>query len=114
MKIILAGSRSIIDRKHVVKVIIKADWHITEVVSGGAKGVDTLGEDWAKINEIPIKCFPAEWSKYGKSAGYKRNEQMADYAEALIAIWDGKSRGTFHMINIARKKKLRVCVYIVD
>lgn len=72
-----------------------------QIVSGTAKGADKLGERYAKENYISLKQFPAEWSKYGKSAGYKRNVQMAEYADALIAFWDGKSKGTKHMIDIA-------------
>ena len=91
--------------------IEEIDWQITEIVSGGAKGVDKLGEDWAEANYMSLKIFPANWYKYGKSAGYKRNEEMAEYADALIAIWDGKSKGTKHMIDIAKKQGLIVAIF---
>ena len=80
------------------------------VVSGGAKGADSLGEQWAKEEEREVVVFPAEWDKYGKSAGYRRNVQMAEYAESLVAFWDGKSKGTKHMIDIAIDKGLLVKV----
>ena len=76
---------------------------ITEVVSGGAQGVDTLGEVWAEKHDIPVKQFLAEWDVYGRSAGYRRNEEMGDYADVLLAIWDGKSRGTKHMIDYMKQ-----------
>ena len=76
---------------------------ITEVISGGAKGADKMGEEWAKQHNIPIKKFPADWKKYGKAAGPIRNTQMAKYGEALIAIWDGKSVGTEDILKKVKK-----------
>lgn len=113
MKVIIAGSRTVTDLAIIETAIRKADFPITEVVSGGARGVDTLGEEYAKKNGIPIKRFPANWDKYGKSAGYKRNVQMAEYADALIAVWDGESRGTMHMINIARDLGIKNFIYFL-
>jgi len=78
----------------------------TEVVSGCARGADTFGETIAKKLKLPIVKYPAYWNKFGKSAGYKRNVQMADNAEALIAFEGGK--GTAMMIDIATKKGLKV------
>ena len=110
-KVIIAGSRDI--KINIKKVFPRLD-KITskkssiEIVSGTARGGDRLGEAWARTNGHEVKKFPADWGKYGRSAGYKRNEQMADYADALIAIWDGKSKGTKHMIDIATKKGLPV------
>jgi hypothetical protein len=109
MKVIIAGSRSIYYINLVVRAIKESGFDITEVVCGEARGVDTLGKRWAKGNNIPVKSFPADWETYGKSAGYKRNVDMAEYAEALIAITIG-SPGTKHMINISRNKGLLVFV----
>jgi len=67
---------------------------------------------YANERGYPIKQFPADWNKYGKSAGYKRNEEMAKYADALIAFWDGKSKGTKHMIDLAKRYGLKVKVVI--
>ncbi len=84
---------------------------ITEVVCGEARGVDTLGKQWAQKHNIPVKSFPANWDKYGKAAGYIRNEDMADYADSLIAVIYIEdqyrmvgTRGTTHMINLAKEK----------
>lgn len=97
MKLIIAGSRTINE--------INGDWidtfipHIDEVVCGMAKGVDLCGKYYADLREIPVKEFPADWEKYKKGAGFIRNEQMANYADELLAFWDGKSKGTQHMIH---------------
>lgn len=109
MRVIVAGSRTIRDRVLVDKAIKDSGFEITELVSGCAQGVDQLGEWWANRNKIPIRKFPAVWSM-GRSAGIQRNIQMANYAEALIAVWDGTSRGTKHMIDEARKRGLKVYV----
>jgi len=111
MKVIIAGSRSVKKLATVEKAInlalaSKPRLHIDEVVSGTARGVDQLGEEFADKHSITIKRFPADWDTHGRSAGYKRNVVMARYADALIAIWDGKSRGTAHMIDIAREHNL--------
>lgn len=114
MKVIIAGSRSVTDIWHVYRAITYSGLEITEVVSGCARGVDKLGEEWALMQPIPIKRFPADWDFYGKSAGHKRNKQMAEYADALIAIWNGSSPGTKDMIEQATKRGLKVYILLVD
>ena len=79
-------------------------------MSGHARGADKLGEAYAQSKGYDVKIMPADWETYGKSAGYKRNEAMAGVSDALVAFWDGKSRGTMHMINLAKAKGLRVHV----
>jgi len=111
MKTIIAGSRDGVRFQDVEKAMEICGWVPTEVVSGKARGVDTMGERWSYERQIPIIDFPADWDEHGKSAGYIRNTEMGDYAEALVAIWDGGSRGTMHMINIAKKKGLTVYVH---
>lgn len=111
MKVIIAGSRDITDYRQVEAAYLSSNMVITEIVSGGARGVDSLGEQVAKNFGIPVKVFPADWNKYGKRAGALRNIQMANYAEGLIAIWDGKSKGTKHMIDEANKLGLSVYIF---
>lgn len=84
---------------------------MTEVVSGCAQGADAHGETVARSMGIPVSRFPADWKQYGKSAGIRRNAQMAEYADALIAVWDGESRGTKNMIELASARGLLVFVY---
>ena len=119
MKLIVAGSRSIV-RYAVVSTAIHAackkweDPTVDEIVSGMARGVDTLAVRYANINGIPVKAMPADWKGDGRSAGYKRNVRMAEYADALVAIWDGVSVGTKHMVDTARARGLLVAVYLVE
>jgi hypothetical protein len=108
MKTIIAGSRTIIDYDIVEKAILDSGFNITQVISGMAKGVDTLGELWAiKNNKRIIQC-PADWNKNGKMAGYMRNIEMANIADALIVIIENNSRGSSHMSVIARDRGLHI------
>ena len=115
MKVIIAGTRTITDKAILAEALMACpkDIVITEVVSGCANGVDTLGELFAAEFNIPVKKFPAEWDAFGKAAGPRRNEQMARYADALIAVWDGQSRGTLDMIAKAKVRGLKVYVHQV-
>jgi hypothetical protein len=80
------------------------------IVSGHARGADALGEKYAQDEGFALEIYPAQWKKLGKQAGYRRNEQMAEVADALIAFWDGSSKGTKHMIDIMNEKNLLVRV----
>ncbi len=113
LRTIIAGSRTITNYHHVEKAIALSGFKPTEIVSGTARGVDQLGEIWAKNNNIPVAQYPADWDRYGKSAGYRRNEVMAKNADALIAVWDGSSKGTVHMIELAKENGLKVYVHTV-
>lgn len=113
MKTIIAGSRSVTDFKIVNQAIKNSGFSISEVVSGCARGVDRLGEGWAGEAGIKVARFPAEWDTHGKAAGVIRNREMARYADALVAVWDGKSRGTKNMIETARECGLDVYVEVV-
>ena len=115
------------------QAITESGFKITEVISGDAKGVDKIGEMWAKVNNIPVTKFPAEWNnlkqagaiiktrqnpwkkkkeKYNANAGFYRNEEMAKYSDALIAIQvEGDTPGTQHMIKTAQKYNLKIFVY---
>ena len=100
MRVIIAGGRDFnsysILNKVVSKIInIKEDI----IISGGARGADSLGADWALDHFVPLEVHPANWDRYGKSAGYIRNAEMGECADTLIAFWDGKSKGTLNMIK---------------
>ncbi len=112
MKIIIAGSRDFNNYellKEKIDFLTSKISENIEIVSGNARGADALGEKYAKENNHDLKLFPADWS-IGKSAGYIRNKQMADYADALIAFWDGESKGTKMMIELAKQMNLKVKV----
>ena len=108
MKTIIAGTRTFTNYKLLSEAMENLPWQPSTIISGAARGADKLGERWAKANDIPIEQFPADWQKFGKSAGYRRNVQMAEAAEALVAFWDGKSRGTNHMLKIAKERNLKI------
>lgn len=114
MKTIIAGSRTVTDYSIVLKAIQLSKFDISEVVSGGARGADSLGERFAKENKIPVKIFPANWEMYGKKAGFLRNREMAEYGEALIAIMINNSKGTSNMISLAKEKGLKVYVLEIE
>lgn len=103
MKTIIAGSRSITEYDDVLNGIENSGIDITEVFSGMAIGVDKLGERYAKENNIVIRYYPANWTEYGKSAGYRRNVTMGEAADAAIIVWDGVSKGSKHMIDIMKQ-----------
>ena len=114
MKVIVAGSRNIQAPYHVAQAIYSSPFSVSEIVSGGARGVDTLGEHWAYEHARPVTKFVPDWDKFGKGAGFRRNDQMAEYADALIAVWDGKSKGTEHMIKTMEALGKPVHVHRVD
>lgn len=114
-KVIIAGGRDFFDynllREKVNNILIeKRATHKIVIVSGCARGADTLGMRYASENIFDVEEYPAEWDKYGKKAGYMRNIEMAENANALIAFWDGKSKGTKHMIDIATERNLPIRV----
>lgn len=114
-KIIIAGGRDFMDynllREKVNKILQeKRVTHKIVIISGCARGADTLGIRYASENVFDVEEYPAEWDKYGKKAGYMRNAEMAENANALIAFWDGKSKGTKHMIDIATEKNMPIRV----
>ncbi len=108
MKVIIAGSRQIEDFDILKKIINDMDWNITEVVSGGCRGVDEMGEKWAKDNGVDIKIFHADWAKYGREAGELRNREMAEYADGLLLLWDGKSPGSSCMLRESAKANIKI------
>lgn len=123
LRVIIAGSRYFDDFPKLINSCIDILFKITEqnkdlekirIVSGTARGADQLGEQYAKIAGYEVSRFPADWEGLGKRAGYVRNAEMAKFAVAddnrgvLIAFWDGKSKGTKHMIDLAEKNGLEV------
>jgi hypothetical protein len=110
MRVVIAGSRGITDYSVLKDAIAQSDFSITEVVSGCARGVDTLGERWAKEHGIPVKQFWPDWGRFGRAAGKYRNSEMAEYCDAGIILWDGESKGTLDMIDRMRRRRRRCLV----
>jgi len=113
MNVIIAGSRTYEKYDELLDCIEEANINITKVISGGASGVDKLGERYAHENNKELEVYRADWNKHGKAAGPIRNRQMAAVADGLIALWDGKSPGTKNMIDEANKKNLVVYVRMI-
>lgn len=109
---IIAGSRSA-TQKDVDAALAACPWSpgITRVVTGCARGADTYGVAWAQARGLPVERFPAYWEQYGRHAGHIRNMAMAMSTDALVAAWDGKSRGTRDMIHEAEARELKVFVW---
>lgn len=114
VKIVIAGGRDFKDYKLLEE---RCDYYLQDavekgytikIVCGCAKGADKLGERYAKARGYEVIYYPANWEKYGKRAGYLRNEEMAIAGDALIAFWDNQSRGTKHMIDLAGKHNLHI------
>ena len=116
-KTIIAGGRDFMDynllKEKVNKILQeKKVTHKIVIISGCARGADTLGLRYATENAFDVEKYPAEWGNYGKKAGYMRNVEMAENADAIIAFWDGKSKGTKHMIDIATERNLPIRIII--
>lgn len=108
MKLIVAGSRSITDTNAVFEILdreiatrlqLSTTNHSVRILHGGARGVDRIAGQYAATRNYPVTEFPADWEKYGRSAGPIRNREMVNQADALLAIWDGASPGTRNMIK---------------
>ena len=110
MRIAVIGSRDFNDYDQ-LKMVLNEHDNIELLVSGGAKGADSLGESWAKEKNVPTLIFKPEWDKYGRSAGFKRNQDIVNNSDLVIAFWDGQSRGTKSSIDLC--KKLAVDVKII-
>jgi hypothetical protein len=82
-------------------------------ISGLARGPDKMLVEWAKANDKDWVEFPADWDKHGKKAGYLRNQEMADHSTHAFAFWDGKSRGTKHMLDTCLRQKIHVLLTLV-
>ena len=109
-KVVIAGCR---DYNNYDKAKMYIDYYLSNmrkandiiILSGCASGVDAIGERYAKENGLKVEKYPANWEKYGKSAGPKRNEEMAENCDCVICFWDSKSKGTKSMIDFAKKYK---------
>lgn len=123
MKLAIIGSRNFSNRELLVATLLrhygpydiiskKTDWSFSEIISGGAKGADSLGASFAREAFIPLVEHLPDWDKHGKSAGFIRNELIIKDADEILAFWDGVSRGTAHSLRLAKaQKKPTLIVY---
>ena len=103
MRIAIIGSRNFDNYKLVIETLKPYKSKISLIVSGAAKGADSLGEKWAIDNKIQTLIFPADWEKHGKRAGFIRNEDIIKNCDGVIAFWNGISKGTAHSLSLAEK-----------
>jgi len=108
MKLAVIGSRTFSYYTFMCSVLDQ--YEITMIISGGARGADTLAEKYAKDHDIPIMTYSADWKRFGRSAGNQRNFQIIDDCDEVVAFWDGESKGTDHSIGYAEQcnKKVRI------
>jgi len=116
MNVIIAGTRTLFDYDLVAGVCdtVLANIAVTKMTNGDGPGTDQCGKRYARERGYPLELYPADWKTFGRSAGPKRNRQMALVADMLIAFWDGKSRGTLSMIREAKNRNLIIRVFRYD
>lgn len=117
MKLLIAGSRSLDFPVVVITHLVDCyfpDQNIECIITGGARGIDTNAAEYAHKHNIPLLEYYPDWDKHGKRAGILRNEVMGNEADALLAIWDGKSKGTEHMISYMIKLNKPVCIELIN
>lgn len=114
MKLAIIGSRTFNDYYAAEQVFLKEfrEQDITEIVSGGAKGADLIGKDIAVNFKLKYKEFLPDWQKFGRSAGFRRNQDIIDYCDLVLAFWDGKSKGTANSIDIATRQGKKVITHL--
>jgi hypothetical protein len=113
MKTIITGSKEM-DNMHVVQAAIEAsDFAIDEVVTGAGRGVDHLGEQWARKQGLSVKTVPPDRLRYGDRATAQQEHELIRRADALIVVWDGRNRDTLRLINHARRRGLKVHIHRV-
>lgn len=115
LKVIVAGGRDFIDVEAATDFlnrVYQKRYVRIEVVCGEAIGADLVGRRIAEANNCTIHSFPAQWDTFGRSAGYRRNAEMGNFADELVAFWDGKSKGTRHMITYMQKLGKPVHIYV--
>ena len=110
MKVAIIGSRNLVN----VEISKYIPENTAEIISGGARGIDTLAEEWAEKNGIPKTIIKPEYERFKRGAPLKRNEKIVELADVIIALWDGKSRGTKFTIDYAKKVKKEVNIYILE
>lgn len=113
IRLAIVGSRGFQDYDFLKQCIdqLAANNEIIEIVSGEARGADTLGERYARENGIPTKIFRPDWDKFGKSAGFRRNITIVNNADVVAAFWDGRSRGTANTIDLTKKANKTLFIF---
>jgi hypothetical protein len=113
LKLAIIGSRGFDDAELLENTLEPYRSRVSLVISGGAKGADSLGEEWAKAYNIPTKIYLPDWEKHGKGAGFIRNVEIIGACDVVIAFWDKKSKGTAHAMGLAKEvnKPVRIIYF---
>lgn len=115
IRLAIVGGRNFQDYDYMKRCIdqLRKEYSVIGIISGGARGADTLGERYAREAGIDTRIFPADWDRYGKSAGFRRNRDIVANCDAVAAFWDGRSKGTQNTIELARAagKPVRIFKY---
>jgi len=109
MKLIISGGRNYKFTQDDIDLLDSLKHLVTEIITGGANGADAEGGQWAMANKIPVKIYGAKWRMYGKSAGVRRNKQMAKYGDAVLLFTGG--RGTENMMDCAKEERIFIFDY---
>jgi len=113
VKIGIVGSRNLnLEPSFIIDKL--KNYNITEIVSGGAKGIDSLAKEVSTILNIPFTEFKPDYNEYGRIAPFIRNEQIVDHSDVIFAFWDGESRGTQHTLKIAKRKKRPYKIFTIN
>jgi len=108
MRTLICGSRDFLDGQAAFRFLDSLRTQPTLVISGAARGADTIARAWAIHRKIPLQEYPADWKLHGKGAGFRRNLEMLDACEVVVAFWDGSSPGTQHTLREAQARKLPI------
>lgn len=114
MKLAIIGSRNLQISNlgdYILRLEKFTSEEVSEIVSGGARGVDSCAKKFALENNLKLTEFLPEYDKYQRSAPLKRNIQIIDYADVVMAFWDGKSRGTEYVIRNCKLKKKKIIIF---
>lgn len=109
MKVAVIGSRNLT----ITNLEMYLPENVTEIVSGGAKGIDTCAREYARAKGIELKEFLPEYKKYGRGAPLRRNLEIIEYADMVLAFWDGRSKGTNYVIETCKKRKKEIKVFLM-
>ena len=115
-RVAVVGSREFDDKERLFRILTKNKDNIKLIVSGGSRGADTLAVEWATANGMPYLVFPALWHDpetglFNRGAGFKRNWDIVEHSDVVLAFWDEKSRGTANTIDIAKQKNKPVKIF---
>lgn len=113
MRVAVVGGRTYTDYETMCRVLDRLT-NITHIVSGGARGADSLGERYARERGLECVIYRPDWNRYGRVAGFRRNKTIVENSDIVYAFWDGESKGTEHTIKYAKSRSVKCVVVPYD